>query len=71
MRLQTMIADAPVALHQQANQRREQRQDQRHQVNQSATMSVLGTAAEALHGKTSATAGLKSGWTSLSHTPRW
>jgi PilZ domain len=47
MRLQTMVADAPLALDQQADQR----QDQRHQLNQSATVSVVGTASEILHGE--------------------
>ena len=42
MRLQTMTANAPVALDPQADQR----QDQRHQLNQPATVSVLGTANE-------------------------
>jgi PilZ domain len=44
MRLQTMIADAPLGLDQQTDQR----QEQRHQLNQSATLSVLGTASEIL-----------------------
>jgi hypothetical protein len=47
MRLQTMVAIAPVAL----DQPTDQRQDQRHQLNQAATVSVFGTANEILHGE--------------------
>ncbi len=47
MRLQTMAADAPIALDPQTDQR----QDQRHQLDQSATVSVLGTPSEILHGE--------------------
>jgi hypothetical protein len=47
MRLQTMIADASIVLGEQADQR----EDQRYQRNQSATVSVLGTASEILHGQ--------------------
>jgi hypothetical protein len=47
MRLQTMAADAPVALDQQSDQRL----NQRHQLNQSATVSVLGTPSQILHGE--------------------
>ncbi len=48
MRLQTVAADhPPIALDHQADQR----QDQGHQFNQSATVSVLGTASEILHGE--------------------
>jgi hypothetical protein len=45
MHLQTMVADASVALDQQADRR----EDQRYQRNHSATVSVLGTASEILH----------------------
>jgi len=44
MRRQTIVADAPIALERHA----EKRQDQRHQLNQSAIVSVLGTASETL-----------------------
>lgn len=47
MRLQTMVTDAPIVLDQPADQR----QDQRHQLSQSATVSVLGTVSEILHGE--------------------
>ena len=47
MRLQTMAANVPIVLDQQADQG----QDQRHQPNQSATVSVLGTASETLQGE--------------------
>jgi PilZ domain-containing protein len=47
MRLQTMVADTPVALDQQTDQRLDQRQ----QLNQSAAVSILGTAKEILHGE--------------------
>jgi hypothetical protein len=47
MRLQTMVADASIVLDQQADQR----EDQRYQRNQSATVSVVGTASEILHGQ--------------------
>jgi hypothetical protein len=47
MRLETIVADAPVALNQQTDQRR----DQRHQLNLSATVNVLGTASQVLHGE--------------------
>ena len=47
MRLQTLVADVPVVLDQQA----EQGQDERHQLNQSATVSVLGIAGETLQGE--------------------
>jgi hypothetical protein len=44
MRLQTIVADPPVTLGRQTDQR----QDQRRQLNQSATLSVLGTTSEPL-----------------------
>jgi PilZ domain len=47
MRLQSMVADAPIALDHQADQR----QAQRHQLNQSVIVSVLGTASQILHGE--------------------
>jgi hypothetical protein len=47
MLLDTMAVDAPPAVDQPADQR----QDQRHQLNQSATVSVLGTPNEILHGE--------------------
>ncbi len=47
MRLQTMAADAPVAL----DLRTDQRLNQRHQLNQSATVSVLGTPSQILQGE--------------------
>ena len=47
MRLQTMAADTPIALDQQPDQR----QNQRGQLSQSATVSVLGAASEILHGE--------------------
>jgi hypothetical protein len=47
MRLQPIVTDTPIAL----DRRADQRQDQRHQLNQSATVSVLGTANQALHGE--------------------
>ena len=47
MRPQIMIVDAPVTLDQQPDQR----QAQRHQLNQSAIVSVLGTASEVLYGE--------------------
>jgi PilZ domain len=47
MLLQTIVAEAPIALDQQVDQR----QDLRHPLNQSATVSVLGTASEMLHGE--------------------
>jgi PilZ domain len=47
MRLQTMAADASIVLGQQADQR----EDQRYQLNQSATVSVLGAAGDILHGE--------------------
>jgi len=47
MRLQTMVADVPIVL----DQRADQGQDQRHQLNQSATVSVLGTAGKTLQGE--------------------
>ena len=47
MRPQIMIVDAPVALAQQPDQR----QAQRHQLSQSAIVSVLGTASQVLQGE--------------------
>jgi hypothetical protein len=47
MRLDTMAANAPLALDQPADQR----QDPRHQLNQSATVSVLGTPGPILNGE--------------------
>jgi len=47
MRPKIIVADAPVALNQQTDQRR----DQRHQLNQSATVNVLGTGSQVLHGE--------------------
>jgi hypothetical protein len=47
MRLQTMVGDAPGALDQQPDQR----QAQRHQIRQSAIVSVFGTASLVLHGE--------------------
>jgi len=47
MRLDTMAVDAPLALDQTADQR----QDPRHPLNQSATVSVLDTPSEIFHGQ--------------------
>jgi len=47
MLLQTMVADAPIVLDRQADQR----EDQRYPLNQSASVSVLGKASEILHGQ--------------------
>ena len=47
MRLETMVADAPIALDHQTDQR----QDPRHQLNQSATVIALEAASEILHGE--------------------
>lgn len=47
MLLQTMVADASIVLDREA----EQREDQRYPLNQSARVSVLGTASEILHGQ--------------------
>ena len=47
MRLQTMIADAPIPLDKQSDQR----QAQRHQLSQPAAVSVIGTASQILHGE--------------------
>ena len=47
MRLQTIAADASTVLDQQADQR----EDQRHPLKRSVTVSVLGTASEILHGE--------------------
>jgi hypothetical protein len=47
MRLQTIVADAPIALDRQTDQR----QDERHQLNQCATVIVLEAAGEILHGE--------------------
>ena len=44
---QTIVADAPIALDRQADQR----QDQRYQLSRSATVIVLGTACQILHGE--------------------
>lgn len=44
MPLQTIVADPPIALDRQTDQR----QDQRHQLNQSASVSLLGTTSEVL-----------------------
>ncbi len=45
----TMVVDAPIALDQQQKpQQSDQRQVERHQVRQSATVSVLGTSAPAI-----------------------
>ena len=46
MRPQTIVLDAPIALHQP-----DQRQTQRHQVSQSAIVSVLGAASQVLKGE--------------------
>ena len=46
MRLQTTVADASVL-----DRQTDQRQDQRHELNQSATVRVLGTASQVLHGE--------------------
>src|ERR1700704_6431050 len=48
MRLQTMVMDAPSAHDQ---QQPDQRQAQRHQLSQSAIVSVFGTASLVLHGE--------------------
>ena len=47
MRQQIMVANAPIALDRQADQR----QDGRYQLSRSATVSVLGTACQILHGE--------------------
>jgi len=47
MRLQTMVADASIVLDQQADQRK----DLRDELDQSATVSLLGTTSEILHGE--------------------
>ena len=47
MRLQTVLSDAPIALDLQADQR----QAQRHQLSQSAIVSVLGAACQILRGE--------------------
>jgi hypothetical protein len=47
VRLQTIVADAPIALDLQADQG----QEQRYQRSQSATVSVLGTVCQALRGE--------------------
>ena len=47
MRLQTVVSDAPIALDLQGDQR----QAQRHQLSQSAIVSVFGTASLVLHGE--------------------
>ena len=47
MRLETIVADAPIAIDRQADQR----QDQRHQVTQSVVVNVLGAAIQILHGE--------------------
>ena len=47
MRLQTIVADAPIALDHQADQR----QDERHQSSRSVIVSLLGTGNRILHGE--------------------
>jgi hypothetical protein len=48
MRLQTMVADAPVVA---PSQHADQRQEQRRQIKQWATVSVLGAPSQVLHGE--------------------
>jgi hypothetical protein len=47
MRLQTMVADSSIVLDPQTDRR----DDQRRQLDQSATVSILGAASEILHGE--------------------
>jgi len=47
MRLQTIVADTPIARDRQADQR----QDERHQSSQSVIVNVLGTGSQILHGE--------------------
>ena len=47
MRTQTIAVDAPIAL----DQQRDQREAQRHQLRQSAVVSVLGTASQVVQGE--------------------
>jgi len=47
MRLQTIVADAPIAV----DRQEDQRQDERHQSSRSVIVSVLGTGNQILHGE--------------------